>query len=182
MQKDLSDFLAGRTRLCEETVTWGNGTLPFQIICYLSDKLPPLKYVSSVRAIVFRGDDALVITEKNGHVYILPGGRVEKGERPLETLKRELLEETGWSLGKIEPLGCMHFHHLAPKPENYPYPFPDFIWPVYLAEAKDFTAETIIPDNYVFKSGFRPIEEVKKLSLEKGSLLLFDEALKVRPP
>ena len=181
MQKDLSDFLAVGTRLCDESVNWG-GTMPLQIIFYLVSKLPPLKYVSSVRAIVFREHSVLVITQENGQMYITPGGRVEKGELPLETLKRVILEETGWSLLKAELLGGMHFHHLGPKPENYPYPYPDFLWPIYLAEAKNFTAEAIIHDDYVFESHFRPIEEVKKLLLEheQGSLLLLDAALKLR--
>ncbi|MEK7353296.1 MAG: NUDIX domain-containing protein [Chloroflexota bacterium] len=180
MQKDLSDFLAGGTRLCEETVVWGNGTLPLQITYYLGNKLPPVKYVSSVRAIVFRERSVLVITQENGQMYILPGGRVEKGELPLETLKREILEETGWTLLKTDLLGFMHFYHLGAKPEHYAYPYPDFLWLTYLAEAKNFNARAIIPDDYGFKSSFQPIEEVTKLPLREGELLLLDAALKLR--
>src|SRR3990170_9043786 len=138
MQKDLSDFLADGTRLYEGSTNWG-GTMPLQITLYLCNKLPPLEYVSSVRAIVFQERSVLVITQENGQMYIIPGGRVQQGEAPLETLKRELLEETGWTLHKTKLLGCMHLHHLAPKPEGYSYPYPDFLWLIYIAEAKDFT-------------------------------------------
>ena len=179
MQKDLSDFLAGATRLYADSVTWGGG-LSFQVAYYPSDRLPPVEYVSSVRAIVFRESSVLVVTQKRGPLYIIPGGRVEKGEVPLETLKREILEETGWTLLKTELLGCMHFHHLGPKPEGYPYPYPDFLWPVYIAEAKDFIAEAIVPDDHVFESYFQTIEEVRNLPLRQGELLLLDAALKLR--
>jgi 8-oxo-dGDP phosphatase len=36
--------------------------------------------------------------------YELPGGLVDDGEQPIETIAREITEETGYSAGKIEPL------------------------------------------------------------------------------
>ena len=179
MQKDLSDFLASGTNLYDDSVTWG-GNLPFRVTYYLGNKPPPLNYVSSVRAIVFRESSALVVTQKRGPMYILPGGRVEKDETLLKTLKREVLEETGWTLLKTELLGCMHLHHLGAKPENYEYPYPDFLWPIYVAEAKDFLSDAIIPDDHVYESFFQPIEEVRHLPLRQGELLLLDAAIKLR--
>lgn len=35
----------------------------------------------------------------------LPGGVIDAGEDPMEGVTRELLEETGYTVGKIEPLG-----------------------------------------------------------------------------
>ena len=180
MKKELSDFLASVTPLCTESVTWGDGTTPLQIEYYLTNEEPPLKYISSVRAIVFRDQSVLVVTDQRERVYIIPGGRVEEGETPLETLKREVLEETGWTLLKTELLGFMHFHHLSSEPENYEYPYPDFVWPIYIAEAESFLADAIQPDDYVFESSLRPIEEVMKLPLGKGSVLLLNAALRLR--
>src|ERR1035437_840207 len=178
MQQDLLEFTTSGTKICDELVTWG--TMPLQVTCYLGNKPPPVRYVSSVRAIVFRSQSVLVVTQKNGEIYIVPGGRVEKGEMPLETLTRELLEETGWTILRTELLGFMQFHHLAAKPVDYRYPYPDFLWPIYLAEAKDFMASAIIPDDYVSESAFRPIEEVRRLTLPNGQLLLFEAALRRR--
>lgn len=82
------------------------GLLPLLIIlitCYLSDEPLPMKYVSSVRAIVFRNLSVLVIKEPDGRMNIVPGGQVEKGETMAETLQRELLEKTGWSLSRSRP-------------------------------------------------------------------------------
>ncbi len=180
MRDDLSSFLATGTQLYEGPVTWGDGTLPLQITYYLGDNQPPVKYVSSVRAIVFQERTALVVIDHEGQRYILPGGRVEKGESPLEALNREVLEETGWTLLNIESLGFMHFHHLGPEPKGYKYPYPDFVWPIYVAEANDFRAEAIQPDDYVSSSYFSPVKEVAKLPLGEGPLLLFDAALKLR--
>ena len=177
-QQSLTEFLTAATSLCEGKTVWG--TMPLQLTYYLSKREPPLEYVSSVRAIVFREDSALVITQENGEVYILPGGRVEKGEKALETLKREILEETGWALFKTKLLGGMHFHHLGLKPEGYAYPYPVFLWPIYIAEAKDFTAEAIIHDDWVSESHFLPIDEVRKLTIRQGELLLLETALELR--
>jgi len=37
--------------------------------------------------------------------WFLPGGRVEHGEDPVETVQREFLEETGLAVGIGEPVG-----------------------------------------------------------------------------
>jgi 8-oxo-dGTP pyrophosphatase MutT (NUDIX family) len=109
-----------------------------------------------------------------------PGGRVEKDESPEETLRRELLEETGWTMSDKKLLGFMHLHHLGAIPPNYKYPYPDFLWPIYLAEAGEFSADAKIPDEWVSESEFLPVEEVIKLPLDKGEFLLLDAAFKLR--
>lgn len=180
MEEELTRFLATGTHLCSGLAEWGNGTLPLQITCYLGNEPPPLKYVSSVRAIVFRNQSVLVVRQANGHLYILPGGRVEKGESLSKALRREILEETGWTLFGTKLLGFIHLHHLGAKPENYEYPYPDFLWPIYIAEARDFVAEAIAPDEYVYDSDFRPVEEVRNLPILKNELLLLEAALQLR--
>lgn len=62
----------------------------------------------AARAVLRRRDGkyALMYIEKFD-LYSLPGGGVEKGEKLLDALKREILEETGCSCDKIRALGCV---------------------------------------------------------------------------
>lgn len=56
--------------------------------------------------IVLRNDDNEIILVRFGRVYFLPGGKVEPGESPVDTIKREVMEETNINvlLDDIEPI------------------------------------------------------------------------------
>lgn len=179
MNPELAGFLSVSIPVAEESVTWGD-RMPLNITYYLCGQPPPIEYVSSVRAIVFRGDSVLVIRQEDGERYIIPGGRREKGEDPEETLRREVLEESGCTLASVTLFGFMHLHHLAPKPAGYEYPYPDFIWPIYLAEAGKFVPGARKPEQYAIGADFLPIEEVRQLPLRPGQRALLEAALKLR--
>ena len=55
--------------------------------------------------IVLRNDDDEIILTRFGRVYFLPGGKIEEGETPVDTIKREVMEETTINvlLDDIEP-------------------------------------------------------------------------------
>ena len=131
LERFLTSFSTGTT----DTITWGASQI--RVAGHLSRDLPPLQYVTSVRAIVVRGDQVLTVRDPNG-VHVTPGGRIESGESLEEALRRELLEETGWSLLNISLLGFAHFHHLTPKPPEHPFPYPDFFQLVYAARPDSF--------------------------------------------
>ena len=176
---ELEDFLVGGKRLAEESVTWGK-VLPLRVTYYLGADYPPLQYISSVRALVFQKDSLIVIRDVEGHFHIVPGGRREGDETLEETLHREVLEETGWTLTNVSLLGFAHFHHLAPRPADYAYPYPDFLWIIYTVEADRYVPEAQLPGEYEIEVGFRPIDEARKLLLEPGYQMLLDAAVELR--
>lgn len=88
--------------VCEQTVQLPDNTV---VSDYLQIKMPNyttvLPVTSDGRAICIRqykhGVRTIALT--------LPGGAIEQGEHPLESAKRELLEETGYQCAQWQDLG-----------------------------------------------------------------------------
>ncbi|MBQ5995472.1 MAG: NUDIX domain-containing protein [Clostridia bacterium] len=72
-----------------------------------TDGLSSSKPRYTARAIVKNGDLYAVIHSEKFHKYSLPGGGVDDGEDIITALKREILEETGCTCGKISELGIV---------------------------------------------------------------------------
>jgi 8-oxo-dGTP pyrophosphatase MutT (NUDIX family) len=178
MDKDLEAFIQQHTPIAEETATWANGTINLHITNYLSDTLPPLKYVTSVRAIVLKDENVLVVRDQFG-LHIEPGGRREAGETLLQTLQREMLEETGWTIEHIHILGFKHLHHLNPVPEGYSYISPDFCQVIYVARAHTYKPEAVRTDDIEIEAFFYPIAEVQALSLKPAEIVYLETAQKI---
>lgn len=74
-----------------------------------------------IYGIIYKQDKLLVIDKKDGpykNRYDLPGGSMEENETLEDTLKREILEETGIKILKYLQLGTLIF--------QYPWHFKDF--------------------------------------------------------
>jgi|APSaa5957512535_1039671.scaffolds.fasta_scaffold43730_2 8-oxo-dGTP pyrophosphatase MutT (NUDIX family) len=163
---DLS-FLYKLTPIARETALWADGTMPLDVCAYISDRVPPASLVSSVRCILRRGADIMVIEDFKGDHHILPGGRCEPGEESEETLQRELLEETGWTAHSPVLVGFTYFHHLQPAPEGYKYPHPDFFQLIYVSEAGEHRPDAMEEESEWEKAAdFRPATNVRSLNLD----------------
>lgn len=74
-----------------------------------------VEFPHSVITVARTIDDRVVMSRQYLHGYedvsmVLPAGTTEKGEDPLETAKRELLEETGYASDDWKYLGAMKPH------------------------------------------------------------------------
>jgi 8-oxo-dGTP pyrophosphatase MutT (NUDIX family) len=166
---DLSQIVAPLELQADEQAEWPPVRL--RVRTYLTTTLPSLDLVSSVRALVLHGDQILVVRDPVS-VHILPGGHREPGETLMQTLEREVLEETGWTIRDARLIGLAHFQHLTPKPANYRYPYPDFLHLVYVATADHYAAGRREVDGYELESGFQPIASVSALPISQGERAL----------
>ncbi len=173
---DLADFLGGHKPVANGEAVWRGGIIRLRTASYLSRDSPPLAYVTSVRSVVRRGDDVLTVRNRD-EWHVLPGGRRERGETPEETLRREVLEEAGLRIDPPVQLGFMHLHHVTPKPSGYEYPFPDFLWLVYVTEARTVDERVGVIDDYEEEAVFRPPAEARMLGLSGESRMFLEAAL-----
>lgn len=176
MRDDLAVFLADRDPGIVDEVVWGS-RMRFRVAAYLSDDMPPLRYVTSARAVVMRGERVLVAEDSDGRRHILPGGRLEASELPEVALHREILEETGWRIGSVRQLGVLHFRHLTPKPPDYRYPYPSFIQVIYRAEASRYGPGHIVDDDYVVSTELVPMPRLRAIALTLAERMFLDAAI-----
>jgi len=126
--------------LHESEERWGDHRLLMRL--HACEALPDPALVTSVRAVVFRRGQVVVVTTPNER-HIMPGGRLNSGEPLHEALKREVIEETGWRLGDPSLFAVLHFRHLTPRPPGHAYPYPDFLQPIFVAEGSAFSRKGI---------------------------------------
>ncbi|MFO7170971.1 MAG: NUDIX domain-containing protein [Chloroflexota bacterium] len=173
----LSAFFARYQPQAEESDAWG--ALRFQVTSYLCAELPPNELITSARAIVTDAQRILVVRDPQGR-HILPGGRREPGETPEETVHREVLEETGWTIEHLRLLGVKHFHHLTPKPAGYSYPYPDFLHLIYHAVPGRYLEHARHTDGYELEAGFVPLTALDRQALSASERIFLTAALQTQ--
>ena len=161
----------------EETEVWGDGTIPLHISAYLTADDPPSTHVTSVRGLIVGHESVLVIWDHNNSPQLLPGGRREPEETLHETLHREALEEAGVEVVDPVMLGFLWYHHLAAKPADYVYPYPDFLQTVFCSRAGAEHQDAKVHDEFVTRSGFYSLSDVQSLRLRARDRLFLTAAL-----
>lgn len=91
-------------------------------------------YILGTLVYARRGAEVLVMhrrKEPNLGLWIAPGGKVELGESPYETARREMQEETGLTVNSLQLRGlCTEVS-----------PFPEWLWMLFIFETWDFSGE-----------------------------------------
>jgi 8-oxo-dGTP pyrophosphatase MutT (NUDIX family) len=177
---DVVEFLAGRSPVAVGQAAWANGTMPMAISSYFTPDHPPLDLITSVRGVLLRDDQVCVVESSDGTFHLTPGGRREIGETLEQTLRREILEETGWSIAPPHRLGFMHFHHLVPAPAGHPYAHPDFFQLIYATLALEHHPEAQETESeWEVSSVLRPVGESAEFDVTPSDLAFLAEAYKV---
>lgn len=128
--------IARLTPIIDCEVQWP--TMRLRVRTFIGDHPWPDVLASSARAVVFRRRSVVVVREQEGPPHINPGGRREPGETLEQTVRREVLEECGWHVGPLTPIGFHHLQPLGKPPPGHAYPWTDFIHPLHIAEGVRF--------------------------------------------
>ena len=116
LAKRFAAELDQRTPIIDTEVVWPSARLRKRV--FVGDLDFPAVLTTSARAVVFKGSRVVVVSEIHGERHIEPGGGLEPGETPEQAARREIAEESGWSVGALKPLGFHFFEPLTPQPPN----------------------------------------------------------------
>ncbi len=173
---ELARFAEGRSPAASETVIWKPRVLKFTMTTYLANNAAPDGLVTSARCVVLREGEVLVVTDRDGVRHIVPGGRREPGETLVETAQREVREETGLDVIRLEQVGVMLYEHLTPCPRDYRYPYPHFMQVVFVATALA-GVDVVCDDEWAASAGFMDAKSAREI-VPSGQKSLLDAALR----
>jgi 8-oxo-dGTP pyrophosphatase MutT (NUDIX family) len=88
-----------------------------------TEDLPPANKTSIAGGFVFY-DDKVILANIPGRGWEIIGGRIDIGEDPENTFRREAEQQIGVSLAAVRMIGVVRIEHKGPEPPNCPYPFP----------------------------------------------------------
>lgn len=154
MISTVNGYLQRFPALAEYTENWEiQGRMRVQI--GLADEPPPPELLSSVLTIVFTPDGkALYLEDENDLGLIsrfLVGGRTQGQESLVETIVREVAEETGWIVQPLALIGYRHFEQLDPMIAASDRPYPHFLQPIFASVSSCFVPNAVIaPDELPF--------------------------------
>jgi 8-oxo-dGTP pyrophosphatase MutT (NUDIX family) len=102
------------------TIAWGaDSTISFEA----TEKLHSPELTSIAGGFVFY-EDKLVLANVPGRGWEIIGGRIDVGESPEDTFRREAYNQIGVTLSAVKMIGMIRIEHSGMEPPNCPYPFP----------------------------------------------------------
>lgn len=111
---------SSKTDIHFPTTIWGSDSI---IGFEATDHLPPPELTSIVGGFIFYGDSVL-LANIPGRGWEIIGGRIDLGETPEATFRRETMKQLGVVVTNAIMIGVIRIEHTGPEPPNCPYPFP----------------------------------------------------------
>ena len=116
-----------------QDLQWPNARLRRRV--FIGDLAWPEPLTTSARAVVFKGSKVVVVSQGDGLRHVQPGGGLEPGETIEAAVRRELAEETGWTVGPLKLLGFQLLQPLTPPPPGSTRRWGDMVHALHVAEA-----------------------------------------------
>lgn len=111
-----------KTLRTEKNIGWAPAPNAVELVA--SDTLPEARLCTSAYGFIFDADGRMLMADLDRELDI-PGGHLDPGEDPIDGMRREVLEETGVTVGKARLFAVQKVTLSCPKPENYGYPYPE---------------------------------------------------------
>ncbi len=112
---------------------------PNEISLILDENLPPRHLITSAVALAFH-EGTFLMTNLHQRGWDIPGGHIDPGETPEETMRREVMEEAAVELGPMRLFGYQRIRLLGEVPAGYRYPAPASYQVFYIGQVT-----TILP-------------------------------------
>ncbi len=171
---DLEAFLSRHPSFGGWREAWEGVPLEFRTC--LANDLPPRAFVGSVRALILRGNEVLLVHSSAPILSV--GGRCQPGETVEQTLLREVGEETGWRVLPLGVIGFIHCRHLDEQRLSWGRPAPDFIDPLFVVEAQAYVPSLLETQNP--RCEFVPVWDIERLGVDLINRTFLSEALRNR--
>ena len=132
------------------------------------------------RPLIMAGAGVIIINDKNeillgkrtdNGYWDYPAGSMEIGESFEECARREVLEETGLTCGKLE-----YFMELSGEDTFYEYPNGDQVYlAVIIYICRDFSGELKVQKEEVYEQRFFPMDRLPKIPPLKIKSRIFEK-------
>ncbi len=146
---------------------------PNEISLILDDTLPPRELITSALALAFHECNFLM-TKLIERGWDIPGGHIEPGETPEQTMRREVMEEAAVELGSVRLLGYQQIRLLGDIPADYRYPHPESYQVFYIGHVTNILPFT--PTDEAGDRAFFIREEALQQKWTQENRLMFDAA------
>lgn len=139
---------------------WKDKEYKFDV--YLSEEFPPIERIRQVYTFVIskEKENVLLVYNKEG-LWLLPGGTVEEGEGVLDTLVREVKEETNRDVD-INSVQPFFFQEAFKKGENGKWESQGYQVRLLVFVDKDNEFESDPDNGYTIKAEWVPVKDIFK--------------------